>query len=156
MAWECRRFTRGNCVKDKRGRKQDWVWNTFRSWCISDTCQRRVGSRIGQKVSKSLMIYVWLSISQLNEKSSWAKITHYNSLMGLPSGASGKESAYQCKRHPVCKTAKETQMYRTVFWTLWERGWFGRMALKHVYYHMWNESPVEVQCMWQGSRDWCT
>ena len=23
--------------------------------------------------------------------------------------------------HPVCKTAKETQMYRTVFWTLWER-----------------------------------
>ena len=21
----------------------------------------------------------------------------------------------------VCKTAKETQMYRTVFWTLWER-----------------------------------
>ena len=22
---------------------------------------------------------------------------------------------------PVCKTTKETQMYRTVFWTLWER-----------------------------------
>ena len=22
---------------------------------------------------------------------------------------------------PVCETAKETQMYRTVFWTLWER-----------------------------------
>ena len=39
----------------------------------------------------------------------------------------------------VCETAKETQMYRTVFWTLWERvrvGWFGRMALKHVKYHM--------------------
>ena len=30
-------------------------------------------------------------------------------------------------------------MYRTVFWTLWERervGRFGRMAWKHVYYHM--------------------
>ena len=30
-------------------------------------------------------------------------------------------------------------MYRTDFWTLWERervGWFGRMALKHVYYHV--------------------
>ena len=41
--------------------------------------------------------------------------------------------------NPVCGTAKETQMYRTVFWTLWERervGWFGRMALKHVYYHI--------------------
>ena len=24
--------------------------------------------------------------------------------------------------NPVCETAKETQMYRTVFWTLWEGG----------------------------------
>ena len=23
--------------------------------------------------------------------------------------------------NPVCETAKETQMYRSVFWTLWER-----------------------------------
>ena len=23
--------------------------------------------------------------------------------------------------NPVCETAKETQMYRTVIWTLWER-----------------------------------
>ena len=23
--------------------------------------------------------------------------------------------------NPICKTAKETQIYRTVFWTLWER-----------------------------------
>ena len=23
--------------------------------------------------------------------------------------------------NPVCEDAKETQMYRTVFWTLWER-----------------------------------
>ena len=23
--------------------------------------------------------------------------------------------------NPVCKTARETQMYSTVFWTLWER-----------------------------------
>ena len=41
--------------------------------------------------------------------------------------------------NPVCKTAKETQMYRRVFWTLWERervGRFGRMALKHVKYHV--------------------
>ena len=37
--------------------------------------------------------------------------------------------------NPVYETAEETLMYRTVFWTLWERervGWFGRMALKHV------------------------
>ena len=25
------------------------------------------------------------------------------------------------EKNPVCETAKETQMYRTVFWTLWER-----------------------------------
>ena len=26
--------------------------------------------------------------------------------------------------NPVCETVKETQMYRIVFWTLWERrGW---------------------------------
>ena len=50
-------------------------------------------------------------------------------------------------------------MYRTVFWTLWERervGWFGRMALKHVYYHMWNKSPVQVWCMIQDARGWYT
>ena len=36
--------------------------------------------------------------------------------------------------NPVYETAKETLMYRTVFWTLRERervGWFGRMALNH-------------------------
>ena len=47
----------------------------------------------------------------------------------------------------------ETQMYRMDFWTLRERereremervGCFGRMALKHVYYHVRNESPVYV------------
>ena len=41
--------------------------------------------------------------------------------------------------NPVYKTAKETLMYRTVLWTLWERervGRFGRMALKHVKYHV--------------------
>ena len=27
--------------------------------------------------------------------------------------------------NPVCETAKETQMYRTVFWTLWERAGVG-------------------------------
>ena len=39
------------------------------------------------------------------------------------------------KDKPVCETAKETRIYRTVFWTLWERervGRFGRIALKHV------------------------
>ena len=36
-------------------------------------------------------------------------------------------------------------MYKTIFWTLWERvrvEWYGRMALKHVNYHVkWIASP---------------
>ena len=39
--------------------------------------------------------------------------------------------------NPICKTEKETQMYRTDFWTLGEKARVGcleRTALKHVYY----------------------
>ena len=42
---------------------------------------------------------------------------------------------------------------------LWEKarvGWFERIALKHVYYHMWNRLPVQVWCMRQGTQGWCT
>ena len=50
------------------------------------------------------------------------------------------------------ETAKETLMYRTVLWTLWERervGRFGRMALKHVniLYEMSGQSRFDA-------RDW--
>ena len=57
------------------------------------------------------------------------------------------------------ETAKETLMYRTVLWTLWERervGRFGRMALKHVKYHIWNELPVQVRCTILDAWGWCT
>ena len=43
-------------------------------------------------------------------------------------------------------------MYRTDFWTLWEKarvGCFKRTALKHVYYLRWNRSPAQVGCMRQ-------
>ena len=43
-------------------------------------------------------------------------------------------------------------MYRTDFWTLWEKarvGWSERRALKHVYYQVWNRSHVQVGCMRQ-------
>ena len=41
-------------------------------------------------------------------------------------------------------------MYRTDFWTLWEKvrvGCFKRTASKHVYYLGWNRSPAQVGCM---------
>ena len=43
-------------------------------------------------------------------------------------------------------------MYRTVFWTLWEKarvGCFKRTASRHVYYLGWNRSPAQVGCMRQ-------
>ena len=43
-------------------------------------------------------------------------------------------------------------MYRTEFWTLWEKvrvGSFERTALKHVYYLGWNKSPAQAGCMRQ-------
>ena len=45
-----------------------------------------------------------------------------------------------------------TQMYRTDFWTLWEKarvGCFRRTAWKHVYYLGWNRSPAQAGCMRQ-------
>ena len=47
---------------------------------------------------------------------------------------------------------KEIQMYRTDFWTLWEKarvGCFERTAPKHVYYLGWYRSPAQVGCMRQ-------
>ena len=35
-------------------------------------------------------------------------------------------------------------------------GMMWEMVLKHVNYHMRNESPVQVRCMRQGARGWCT
>ena len=50
---------------------------------------------------------------------------------------------------------KVTQMYRTDFWTLWEKarvGCFKRTALKQVYHQEWNRSPAQVGCMRQVLR----
>ena len=46
-------------------------------------------------------------------------------------------------------------MYRTDFWTLWEKarvGCFKRTASKHVYYLGWNRSPAQAGCMRQVLR----
>ena len=54
--------------------------------------------------------------------------------------------------NPIRKTEKETQIYRTDFWTLSEKvrvGCFKRTASKHVYYQLWDRSPLQVGCMRQ-------
>ena len=46
-------------------------------------------------------------------------------------------------------------MYRTDFWTLWEKARVGcseRIALKHIYYQVWNRSPAQVGCTRQVLR----
>ena len=46
-------------------------------------------------------------------------------------------------------------MYKTDFWTLWEKArvrWSERKASKHVYYQVWNRSPVQAGCMRQVLR----
>ena len=46
-------------------------------------------------------------------------------------------------------------MYRTDFWTLWEKarvGCFKRIASKDVYYLGWNRLPAQVWCMRQVLR----
>ena len=46
-------------------------------------------------------------------------------------------------------------MYRTDFWTLWEKarvGCFKRTTSKHVYYLGWNRPPAQVGCMRQVLR----
>ena len=65
---------------------------------------------------------------------------------------SNKLKDFKIRKHnPICRTEKETQMYRTDFWTLWEKvrvGWSERIALKHAYYQVWNRSPAQG-CMRQ-------
>ena len=37
-----------------------------------------------------------------------------------------------------------------------EGGIIWRIALKHVYYHMWNRWPVQARFVKQGTESWCT
>ena len=47
--------------------------------------------------------------------------------------------------NPVCKTAKETQMYRTVLWTLWQRARVGNgIETCIISYVKRNTSPVSM------------
>ena len=57
--------------------------------------------------------------------------------------------------NPICKTEKETKVYRTDFGILWEKSRVGcseRIVWKHVHYQRWNRSPAQVGCMRQVLR----
>ena len=96
----------------------------------------------------------WMKLEPLLQSEGRQKETHQYSTLTHIYGIQK-----DCKDDPICERAKETQMYRRVFWTPWEKarvGWFERRALKHVYYSMWTRSPVQVWCMRLGAQGWCT
>ena len=66
---------------------------------------------------------------------SWTLLPPHTIPLGRPSALAPSIQYRDGNNNPEYETAKETLMYRTVLWTLWERetvGRFGRMALKHV------------------------
>ena len=63
----------------------------------------------------------------------------------------------QCT-NPICKTEKETQVYRTDFWTLWEKarvGCFERTASKRVL-SIGKQITSPGWMHETGARAWCT
>ena len=67
---------------------------------------------------------IWSEVSQ-KDKEQYIILTHIYVIL-----KDGNDN-------PICKTEKETQMYRTDFGTLWEKAKVGcseRIALKQVYY----------------------
>ena len=60
------------------------------------------------------------------------------------------------KKVMITLYARQQKRHRCIEQETARAGWCGRMALKHVYYHMWNESPVQVWCMIQDAQGWCT
>ena len=71
----------------------------------------------------------WIKLEPINQSEVSQKEKHQYSILMHINGIQK-----QGNDNPVCETAKETQMYRTVFWTVGEGkgGMIWRMALKHI------------------------
>ena len=65
------------------------------------------------------------------------------------------------KKVMITQYARQQKRHRCIeqSFGLWERaraGWYERIALKHVKYHMWNKMPLQVWCMIQAAWGRCT
>ena len=124
-----------------------WVWVNFASswWTGRHGMLQSMGSqRVGHNWSDlACMHALEQEMATHSSVLAW-RIPGMEKPGGLPSMGlhrvrhnwSDFAASSSSNNNPICETAKETQMYRTVFWTLWEKarvGWSDRIVLKHVY-----------------------
>ena len=74
-------------------------------------------SAIKQNTFESVLMR-WMKLEPIIQSEVSRKEKHQYSILTHIYGKDGNDN-------PVCETTKETQMYRTVFWTLWERARVG-------------------------------
>ena len=128
---------------------------------ISRWMDKEVGGHVynGILLSYKEEQHFWVSSNEVDETgpyyTEWSKserktpIQYINIYMEFRKMVTMTLYVRQQKRH----------RYKEQTFELWEKvrvGWFEVIALKHVYYHMWNRSPVQVRCMRQGAQGQCT
>ena len=64
--------------------------------------------------------------------------------------------AWHAAIHGVAKSWTRLSDWTELNWRIIVLNRFGRMALKHVKYHVWNEMPVQVWCTILDAWGWCT
>ena len=69
-----------------------------------------------KKNTFELVLMRWVKLEPIIQSEVSQKEKHLYSILTHIYGISKDGN-----NNPVCETAKETQMYRTVLWTLWER-----------------------------------
>ena len=78
-------------------------------------CTMEYYSAIKKNTFESVLMR-WMKLEPIIQIEVSQKVKHQYSMLMHIYGIQ-KDGNY----NPVCETAKKTQMYRTVFWTLWER-----------------------------------
>ena len=68
-----------------------------------------------EKNAFELVLMRWIKLEPIIQSEVNQKVKHQYSILMHIYGIEKNGND-----NPVCETAKETQMYRTVFWTLWE------------------------------------
>ena len=85
---------------------------------LSDQCKKKQKKKQNGKDQSLKVLMRWMKLEPIiqsevsqKEKYQYHILTH---IYGIQKDGND---------NPVCETAKETRMYRTIFWTLWEREW---------------------------------